>query len=189
MHPLWQIKQIITIDGSTSIVVDIVHPHGSRLFMGLVIWIVIYERGITDVLHYMDDAWSYDLDERLYRYESHDTSYPFKQGSVITIMGRHWSPPRKAKQLMPHLLRLSDSISIHPHCQFTSPKSHDSISLQLFLPSYVTIPDVDSHSLTGSAYWVIGSTGHSTPSRFKTRLTIVKISNKTKLLKMVKLWP
>ena len=64
-HPLWHIKQIVTVGGQRH--VDRCLVIGGRTsgciwctFMALVIWIAIYVRGIEDMLHYSDDAWSYD---------------------------------------------------------------------------------------------------------------------------------
>ena len=64
-HPLWQIKQVVTIGGQHYVDQCLViggHRSGQIwcMFMALVMWIVININGITDMLHYIDDAWSYD---------------------------------------------------------------------------------------------------------------------------------
>ncbi|KIJ53091.1 hypothetical protein M422DRAFT_242196 [Sphaerobolus stellatus SS14] len=66
MHPLWQIRQIVTIDGEWH--VDRCLVFGNRgapniwcAFMALVMWIAIHVKFIADMLHYMDDAFSYEM--------------------------------------------------------------------------------------------------------------------------------
>jgi len=53
--------------------------------MGLVAWIGIYIYMIEDLLHYMDDAFSYDSDLTLQYYGPHDLYYPSKQCRLLTL--------------------------------------------------------------------------------------------------------
>ena len=61
MHPLWQIRQVSTIDGMRHVDWCMVFgscssPHIWCTFMGLVIWIAIHMQKLLELLHYMDDA-------------------------------------------------------------------------------------------------------------------------------------
>src|SRR5882724_2050392 len=78
MHPLWQLKQVVTIDGERH--VDRCMVFGSRsspriwcTFMGLVTWIGIHVYSIKDLLHYMDDSFSYDTNLSLEYYRPYNT--------------------------------------------------------------------------------------------------------------------
>ena len=84
MHLLWQLTQVVTIDGEQH--VDCSMVFGSRsspqiwcTFMGLVTWISIHIYSIKDLLHYMDDCFSYDTNLTLEYYRPHNTYYPLKQ--------------------------------------------------------------------------------------------------------------
>ena len=84
VHPFWQIKQIIMIDGQCHM--DHCMEFGTCsaahiwcTFMGLVIWIALHVKNLPDILHYMDDTWSYEMDSSLQLYEPYNELYPSKQ--------------------------------------------------------------------------------------------------------------
>ncbi|KAF8573783.1 hypothetical protein K439DRAFT_1374373, partial [Ramaria rubella] len=111
MHVLWQIKQIITIDGQRH--VDRCMEFRGRasariwcLFMGLVFWIAIHVKKIEDLLHYMDDAWSYDMEPKLYHYAPYDTYYPSKQVKLLMLWDEIRLPHKKAQQVFRPTLRI-----------------------------------------------------------------------------------
>src|SRR5882724_5982629 len=54
-------------------------------FMGLVAWIRIYIYMIKDLLHYMDDAFTYDSDPMLQYYGPHNSYYPLKQCCLLKL--------------------------------------------------------------------------------------------------------
>ena len=90
VNSLWQIKQVVTIDGQRHI--DRCMEFGTCsaariwcLFMGLITWITIYVKGIDDLLHYTDDAFSHDVDLSLYLYEPYNELYPAKQVSLLLL--------------------------------------------------------------------------------------------------------
>src|SRR5882724_4694027 len=89
-HPLWQIKQIVTVDGKRHVDHCLViggHMSGRIwcTFMALVVWIEIHVRGIKDLLHYSDNAWSYDPSRTLIHYEPYDAFYPLKQAALLRL--------------------------------------------------------------------------------------------------------
>ncbi|THH15530.1 hypothetical protein EUX98_g9452 [Antrodiella citrinella] len=70
MHPLWQLKQVNTVDGTRRI--DHCMCFGSRgspdiwcSFMSLVLWIAIHIKFIALLLAYMDEAFSFDTNMTL----------------------------------------------------------------------------------------------------------------------------
>jgi hypothetical protein len=111
VHPFWQIKQVVTIDGLCY--VDRCMEFGTRsaarvwcTFMGLVIWIAIHVKNIPDLLHYMDDAWSYEMDPALVPYEPYAERYPAKQVRLLQLWDEISLPHEKSKQLFGKSLRI-----------------------------------------------------------------------------------
>ncbi|KAJ3522590.1 hypothetical protein NM688_g8852 [Phlebia brevispora] len=76
MHPLWQLKQIVTIDGERH--VDHCLVFGCRasaiiwcLFFSLVLWIAVHIKGIPHLLVYMDDSFTAEASPALEFYEKY----------------------------------------------------------------------------------------------------------------------
>ena len=90
MHPLWQLKQIVTIDGEQHVDRCMVFSSRSSpwiwcTFMGLITWIRIYVYMIEYLLHYMDNAFTYDTNPVLEYYIPHNTHYPLKQCWLLML--------------------------------------------------------------------------------------------------------
>src|SRR5882724_9611500 len=88
MHPLWQIKQVNTFLGQCHIDCNMAFgtcttPHIWCMFFGLVMWIAIFVYLCPDLLHYMDDAWSYEVDPILIYYELYNCCFPHKQVKLL----------------------------------------------------------------------------------------------------------
>ncbi|KAF8586317.1 hypothetical protein K439DRAFT_1646329 [Ramaria rubella] len=66
--------------------------------MSLVIWICIYVRFIDDLLHYMDDSWSYDMNPTLVYYDPYKESYSSKQVALLRLWDDIGLPHSKNKQ-------------------------------------------------------------------------------------------
>ncbi|KAG8990290.1 hypothetical protein FRB93_003266 [Tulasnella sp. JGI-2019a] len=103
-HPLWQIKQVITIDGKYH--VNRCIDFGGRgsgklwcLFFGLVVWVAIRIRGVEGLCHYVDDAFAFDDTEALVYYAKYDTKYPSKQVLFLQLLDDIGCPHDKPKQL------------------------------------------------------------------------------------------
>jgi len=111
MHPLWQLKQVNTFQGMRH--VDHNMTFGSRsapkiwcTFFGLVIWVAIHICSCDDLLHYMDDAWSYETDPVLCYYEPYHSYYPWKQVSLLLLFDHLGLPHVKKKQVFGHTLEI-----------------------------------------------------------------------------------
>ncbi|KIJ24645.1 hypothetical protein M422DRAFT_194440 [Sphaerobolus stellatus SS14] len=103
MHVLWQIRQIVTVDGERH--VDRCLVFGNRgapniwcSFMALVIWIAIKVKFIEDLLHYMDDAFGYEMDPVLEYYAPYDKHYPKKQVALLRLWDELNLPHNAKKQ-------------------------------------------------------------------------------------------
>ncbi|KIJ28302.1 hypothetical protein M422DRAFT_270451 [Sphaerobolus stellatus SS14] len=53
--------------------------------MALVVWIAISIKRIEDLLHYMDDAFGFEMDPILDYYEPYNKYYPKKQVSLLRL--------------------------------------------------------------------------------------------------------
>ena len=67
--------------------------------MGLISWISIYVYMIEDLLHYMDNAFLYDMDPVLKIYPPHHTHYPSKQCRLLTLWDDIGLPHEQCKQV------------------------------------------------------------------------------------------
>lgn len=90
MHPLYQIKQVISIGHRRRI--DRCCCFGSRgspdlwcTFMSLILWIAIHVKGIPELLAYMDDTFSHDTSLQLVYYPPYNKSFPSKQVSLLRL--------------------------------------------------------------------------------------------------------
>lgn len=104
MHPLWQLRQVVTIQGQRR--VDRCCCFGSRgspdlwcTFMSLVLWIAIHERGIDGSLAYMDDNFGFDIQRQLVHYPPFDKFMPSKQVRLLCLWDELRIPHREEKQL------------------------------------------------------------------------------------------
>ncbi|KAF8583650.1 DNA/RNA polymerase [Ramaria rubella] len=111
MHFLWQIKQIITIDGMRHVnqCMEFGGCGSARiwcLLMGLVVWIAIHVKRIEDLLHYMDDTWSYDINPKLVYYAPYDNHYPSKQVRLLQLWDEIGLLHEKSKQVFGRTLQI-----------------------------------------------------------------------------------
>ncbi|THH17333.1 hypothetical protein EW146_g3442 [Bondarzewia mesenterica] len=103
MHPLWQIKQVVTVDGKHR--VDQCNNFGDRAggfiwcsFFGLVLWIAINIRRILELLAYVDDTFGHDAQAELVCYKPYDAYYPAKQVCLLELWDFLGIPHEKKKQ-------------------------------------------------------------------------------------------
>jgi hypothetical protein len=104
MHPLWQIRQVVTYKGMRHI--DRCNIWGGRAaghifcaFMGLVLWIAINVKQLEDLFCYVDDAFSWDFDGNLDLYEPYEVFLPEKQCALLQLWDELGIPHEQSKQL------------------------------------------------------------------------------------------
>jgi hypothetical protein len=104
MHPLWQIRQIVTVDGERF--VDRCNTFGSRAggwvwasFISLVLWIAIKVKNIDDILGYVDDDFSWDFAEKIRYYPRYGKYLPDKQARYLELWDELGIPHDEAKQV------------------------------------------------------------------------------------------
>jgi hypothetical protein len=103
MHPLWQLRQIVTVDGEHS--VDRCNTFGGRAggwvwasFISLVLWIAIKVKNIDDILGYVDDDFSWDFAENTRYYPRYRKHLPDKQARFLELWDELGIPHDEAKQ-------------------------------------------------------------------------------------------
>lgn len=111
LHPLWQVKQIVTIDGARH--VDRCTSFGGRgscrdytAFMGLVLWIAIFIKLLTDIFGYIDDNFSFDEQGNVLWYDPYKCYYPAKQTKLLMLWDEINLPHDKSKQEYAPILRI-----------------------------------------------------------------------------------
>ena len=104
MHPLWQIRQIVTIDDMNH--VDHNNNFGNRgagrlwvTFFGLVLWIAGFVVFIHDLFAYVDDAFSYEFADRMTFYGPYNKYMPTKQSCLLTLFDDLGIPHEERKQV------------------------------------------------------------------------------------------
>jgi hypothetical protein len=53
--------------------------------MGLAILIAIHVKNLRDLLHYMDNAWYYEMDPTLIHYAPYAELFPAKQAALLKL--------------------------------------------------------------------------------------------------------
>ena len=111
MHPLWQIKQAIPVDGQYHI--DRCNTFGNRgggwnwdSFISLVNWIGTEKKGITDLLGYVDDNFGWEFEGNKQYYKPYEKYLPTKQARLLKLWDKLGIPHEEDKQLFGPSLRI-----------------------------------------------------------------------------------
>jgi hypothetical protein len=111
LHPLWQVKQIVTVDNARH--VDRCTSFGGRgscrdytAFMGLVLWIAIFVKFLADLFGYIDNNFGFDEEGNALWYEPYQCYYPSKQTKLLRFWDEINLPHDKSKQEYAPILRI-----------------------------------------------------------------------------------
>ncbi|KAJ2972091.1 hypothetical protein NUW54_g12347 [Trametes sanguinea] len=115
MHPLWQLKQVVTINGTRRIdrcccFGNCGSPDLFCTVMSLVLWIATRVRKISGLLAYMDDNFSFDASLRLLPYSGYPTStvyLPEAQVRLLELWDELGIPHAAPKQLFGEQLTIT----------------------------------------------------------------------------------
>jgi hypothetical protein len=142
LHKLWQPKQIVTIDGVKH--VDRCTTFGGRgscrgytAFMGLVLWIAIFVKFLTDLFGYIDDAFSYDLEGNVLWYEPYGCYFPAKQTKLLELWDEIGLPHEKGKQEYGLTLRIIGFI-VDPNRMRVSMDDDDRLALIRHVSDFIS---------------------------------------------------
>ena len=102
-HPHWQVRQATKIDEDFYIDRCCVFRNCASgaiwcAFYALVLWIGIHVKGLTCLLHYVDDAFSFDSSEELEFYAPYEDYYPPKQVGLLKLFDEVGILHEKQKQ-------------------------------------------------------------------------------------------
>jgi len=104
MHPLWQMKQVITVNGERY--VDRNNNFGGRgspkvwiSFMCLVAWIAIHIAFIEALKTYMDDSFSFENASCMLFYARYNRVFPAKQTRLLQLWDELGIPHDESKQV------------------------------------------------------------------------------------------
>lgn len=104
MHPLWQIRQVATVDGKRY--VDRCNSFGNRAggwiwdsFISLVLWIGKEEKGLPGVLGYVDDDFSWEFAKKKRFYKPYEKYLPTRQARLLELWDEVGIPHEEDKQL------------------------------------------------------------------------------------------
>jgi len=104
MHPLWQIRQAVNVDGKYHI--DRCNTFGNRAggwifgsFMSLVLWIATEVKGLPDLFGYVDDDFSWEFKNKKRFYKPYNKDLPAKQAKYLELWDELRIPHEEPKQL------------------------------------------------------------------------------------------
>ena len=111
VHPLWQIKQAVPVDGQYHI--DRCNTFGNRgggwnwdRFISLVNWVGIEKKGVSDLLGYVDDNFGWEFEGKNEYYEPYKKKMPKKQVKLLKLWDEIGIPHDEEKQLSGPSLRI-----------------------------------------------------------------------------------
>ena len=145
LHPLWQVKQIVTVDGCRH--VDRCTSFGGRAscrdytaFMGLVLWIAIFIILLEDLFGYIDDNFSFDEEGNVLWYQPYQCYYPMKQTKLLKLWDDIGLPHDKSKQEYGPVLRIIGFV-VDPKLMRVSMDEEDRIRLLQHVSEFAaTVP-------------------------------------------------
>ena len=104
LHPLWQLKQINTVDGLRYVDRNITFGNSGSpaifiSFNSLVAWIAKRVRGIHRLATYIDDSSGFDRSNDLLLYSPYGTSFPRHQTLLLQLWDDLRIPHKRSKQI------------------------------------------------------------------------------------------
>jgi hypothetical protein len=140
MHPLWQLKQIVTADSKRY--VDRCNNfggHGSTYiwvsFMSLVIWIASVITLIENLKVYMDDSFSFELEGSVLLYKPYGTYLPRKQALLLQLWDKLGVPHEPEKQVFGHTLTIID-FEVDPNTMSVSIPQEKKLELLAYIRDF-----------------------------------------------------
>jgi hypothetical protein len=104
MHPLWQLKQVITVNNKRYVDrCNNFRGHGSALiwisFMSLVTWIASVVLLLEHLKLYMDDSFSFEIEGNVLLYEPYGSYLPRKQVLLLELWDKLGIPHEPSKPI------------------------------------------------------------------------------------------
>jgi len=104
LHPLWQMKQINTVDGLRYVDRNITFGNSGSptifiSFNSLVAWIAKHVRGIHRLATYIDDSSGFDRSDDLLLYSPYSSPFPHHQTLLLQLWDDLRIPHKRSKQI------------------------------------------------------------------------------------------
>ena len=111
MHPRWQARQGLEIDGVYHMDHNAVFGNRASgriwcLLLDCILWVAIHDHRLTDLLAYIDDTFGYEYDPVLDFYEPYNHYMPKKQAALLRIWDQIGLPHEDHKQVFGHTLEI-----------------------------------------------------------------------------------
>ena len=124
VHPLWQLKQVNTVDGWRYVDRNITFGSSSSSaifisFNSLVAWIAKNICGISRLATYVDDSSGFDRKDDLLLYEPYHLSFPHHQTLLLQLWDDLSIPHKREKQIFGPVIPII-SIDINPNAMTLS---------------------------------------------------------------------
>jgi hypothetical protein len=143
LHPLWQIKQIVTIDGMRHVDRNTSFGGGGSCrdftaLIGLVLWIMIFIKLLTDLFGYIDNNFSFDEEGNVLWYEPYHCYYPSKQTKLLQLWDEIGLSHEKSKQEYASKLQIIGFL-VDPNLIRISMDEEDCTNLILHITDFIAI--------------------------------------------------
>ena len=164
LHFLWQLFQIVTIDGMRH--VDRNNNFGNRgagglwgAFMGTVLWIAIFVKG-NDLFAYVDDSFSWEFADNMLWYEPYQKHLPTKQTKLLLLWDELRIPHEQSKQVFSSPLMII-GFNVDPNTMtitMVTEARHDLlVALREFAHSGQRRPLRDFQKMAGWMNWALNA--------------------------------
>ena len=101
-------------------------------------WIATHIHLCTDLVHYMDDAWSYEMDQTLVYYAPHDSWFACKQIMLLQLYDDLGLPHDKKKQVFGCSLNII-GLHVDPQCMTISMSDMSQADLVTAMHTFIHI--------------------------------------------------
>jgi hypothetical protein len=125
VHPLWQLKQVNTVDGWRYVDRNVTFGSSSSSaifisFNSLVAWIAKNIRGISHLATYIDGSSGFDRKDDLLLYKPYHMSFPCHQTLLLQLWDDLSIPHKRDKQIFGPIIPVI-SIDVDPNAMTSRP--------------------------------------------------------------------
>lgn len=169
-HPLWQIKQVVSVNGERR--VDRCCNFGTKSagdiffsIMALVLWAAQFEYGIEALLGYVDDVFSFDDFAKLVLYRPYNRLMCPKQSALLHLWDHIGLPHSNDKQQSGAVLTIL-GLDVDPNCMTVTMPNESRLELIDKLEDFVSSrgaqddrkrPLVEWQRVLGYANWALNA--------------------------------
>ncbi|KAJ7634576.1 hypothetical protein FB45DRAFT_743528 [Roridomyces roridus] len=142
MHPLAQIKQVVTSNRNVDWCATFGNRGSPRLWasvMGLVIWVALFVKLLPDIFCYVDDSFGWELESNLLYYEPYEKYMPSKQVQLLLLWDFLGIPHKEKKQVHGTSLTVI-GFHIDPNAMTITLPADSKAELEQWLQDFINTP-------------------------------------------------